>query len=82
MQDVLALVWAFERNPSNFTPKASAPKRVSDRLCGSQVCVGGVNPRTSCYLISVGYGRQRTHRDCQTQEQGAATASKVTGSFS
>ena len=29
MQDVLALVWAFERNPSNFTPRASAPKRAS-----------------------------------------------------
>ena len=29
MQDVPALVWAFERNPSNFTPRASAPKRAS-----------------------------------------------------
>jgi len=29
MQDVLALVWAFERNPSNFTLRASAPKRAS-----------------------------------------------------
>jgi len=29
MQDVPALVWAFERNPSNFTPRASAPKRSS-----------------------------------------------------
>jgi len=27
MQDVL--VWAFERNPSNSTPRASAPKRAS-----------------------------------------------------
>jgi len=26
MQDVPALVWNFERNPSNFTPRASAPK--------------------------------------------------------
>jgi len=29
MQDVPALVWAFERNPSNLTPRASAPKRAS-----------------------------------------------------
>jgi len=29
MQDVLALVWAFEWIPSNFTPRASAPKRAS-----------------------------------------------------
>jgi len=29
MQDVPALVWAFERNPSNFTPRASAPARAS-----------------------------------------------------
>jgi len=29
MQDVLALVWAFERNPSNFTARASSPKRAS-----------------------------------------------------
>jgi len=29
MQDVPALVWAFEQNPSNFTPRASAPKRAS-----------------------------------------------------
>jgi len=29
MQDVPALVWALERNPSNFTPRASAPKWVS-----------------------------------------------------
>jgi len=29
MQDVPALVWAFERNPSNFTPRASAPKHLS-----------------------------------------------------
>jgi hypothetical protein len=29
MQDVPVLVWAFERNPSNFTPRASAPKRAS-----------------------------------------------------
>jgi len=29
MQDVPALVWAFERNLSNFTPRASAPKRAS-----------------------------------------------------
>jgi len=29
MQDVPALVWAFEKNPSNFTPRASAPKRAS-----------------------------------------------------
>jgi len=29
MQDVPALVWAFERNPSYFTPRASAPKRAS-----------------------------------------------------
>jgi len=29
MQDVQALLWAFERNPSNFTPRASAPKRAS-----------------------------------------------------
>ena len=29
MQDVPSLVWAFERNPSNFTPRASAPKRAS-----------------------------------------------------
>ena len=29
MQDVPALVWASERNPSNFTPRASAPKRAS-----------------------------------------------------
>jgi len=29
MQDVPALVWAFERNPSNFTPGASAPKQAS-----------------------------------------------------
>jgi len=29
MQDVPALVWAFEQNPSNFKPRASAPKRAS-----------------------------------------------------
>ena len=29
MQDVPALVWAFEWNLSNFTPRASAPKRAS-----------------------------------------------------
>jgi len=29
MQDVLALKWAFERNPSNFTPRASTPNRAS-----------------------------------------------------
>jgi len=29
MQDVLALVWAFEWNPSNFTPRELAPKRES-----------------------------------------------------
>jgi len=29
MQDVPALVWAFEWNPSNFTPKVSAPKQAS-----------------------------------------------------
>ena len=50
-------------------------------VCGSQVCVGGANLWTSGYLISVGYGRQRTHRDCQSQEQGAATESEVNGSF-
>ena len=29
MQDMPSLVWAFERNPSNFTSTASAPKRAS-----------------------------------------------------
>jgi len=29
MHDVPALVWAFEQNPSNFKPRASAPKRAS-----------------------------------------------------
>ena len=29
MQDVPVLVWAFERNPSNFTPRASAHKWAS-----------------------------------------------------
>jgi hypothetical protein len=29
MQDVPALVWAFEQNPSNFKPRASAPTCVS-----------------------------------------------------
>jgi len=29
MQDVPALVWAFEQNTSNFKPRASAPKRAS-----------------------------------------------------
>jgi len=29
MQDVPALVWAFGRNPSNFTPRTSAPKLAS-----------------------------------------------------
>jgi len=29
IQDVPALVWAFEWNPSNFTPRASAPKQAS-----------------------------------------------------
>ena len=29
MDDVPALVWGFEWNPSNFTPRASAPKRAS-----------------------------------------------------
>jgi len=29
MQDVPALVWAFEQNPSNFQPRASASKRAS-----------------------------------------------------
>jgi len=29
MQDVPALVWAFEQNPSNFKPRASAPKCAS-----------------------------------------------------
>ena len=29
MQVVPTLVWAFERNPSNFTPRSSVPKRAS-----------------------------------------------------
>ena len=29
MQDVVAFAWAFEHNPSNFKPRASAPKRTS-----------------------------------------------------
>ena len=64
MQDVPAAVWAVERNPSNFTPRASAPKRV----CGSQVCVGGANLGAYGCLLSVGGGRQRAHSDGQTQE--------------
>jgi len=73
MQDVPALVWAFERNPSNFTPRASASKRASV-VPSSQVCVGGANLGASGCLLSVGGGRQRAHSDGQTQEQGAATS--------
>jgi len=74
MQDVQALVWALERNPSNFTPRASAPQRLNRRL----LC-WWCQPQGICHgcLLSVGGSRQRAHSDAQTQEQGVDTGYKV-----
>jgi len=48
---------------------------------GSQVCVGGASLGAYSCLPNFGGGRQRAHSDGQTQEQGAVTEHKVSGSF-
>ena len=61
MQYVPALVWAYEQNPSNFKPRASAPKRASVVPRSVLVVKTSVRTGTSPALLAAVSGPIVTH---------------------